>query len=59
MALGTAVDVYQQFYPSEPSELAVTNSLRPNEPLAFTVLKCFSININGKKVNEEHYQHDT
>jgi len=49
MGLGTAVDVYQQFYPTEESEL-VTTSAFPNEPRIFTILKCFSINLNGKRV---------
>jgi len=50
MALGTAVGVYQQFYPLAKSDLA-TSSHQLTEPLILTVLKCFSIDINGRKVN--------
>jgi len=53
MALGTLVDVYQQFNPVEKSDLA-TDAMIPNEPKVFTLLKCFSININGKKVVLSH-----
>jgi len=49
MALGTAVDIYQQFYPVSESDLALS-AHQKTEPAIFTILKCFSININGQKV---------
>jgi len=49
MALGTAVDVYQQFYPSSKDESAISAS-QHYEPISFILLKCFSINLNGKRV---------
>ncbi len=46
MALGTLIDVYQQFYPAP--ELPTSESKA--EPYVFTLLKCFSINLNGLKL---------
>ncbi len=49
MLLGTLVDVYQQFTVKTP-ELTVYGGDQHEENFAFTFLKCFSININGKKI---------
>ena len=48
MALGTAIDAWQQLNPYPT--LAVKNNDDTQENILIQMLKCFSINLNGKQV---------
>ncbi len=54
MALGTAVDIYQQLFDKRRGELA-TYGGEEDEKLVLKLLKCFSVNLNGRKLlNTDH-----